>query len=136
MVAEQEKPASEVVELPLTDESEATMETTPKQSAAVSLNDAPVSTPAPTRRHSLKRKVPHDGFDEPEKVCQVLDQITMPGFNCITGGTWLSSCSSTFYLPQSMDIHVLHRTLQISIRTREAGPPLLIQRFEFVFAPF
>ncbi|KAJ3487070.1 hypothetical protein NLJ89_g11750 [Agrocybe chaxingu] len=37
------------------------------------LGDTPIIPvfPAPTRKASLKRKIPHDGFDEPEKVCDL-----------------------------------------------------------------
>lgn len=51
------------------------MDVEPKPSSGLSQIQSAVSTSTSnlTRRDSLKRKIPHDGFDEPEKVGTVSD---------------------------------------------------------------
>jgi hypothetical protein len=44
------------------------------------------------RHESLKRKVPHDGFDEPSKVHFIVVLYIGSQANRILGRTWLSSC--------------------------------------------
>ncbi|KAF8909236.1 hypothetical protein CPB84DRAFT_1821788 [Gymnopilus junonius] len=65
-LSQQELMIEKASEVPLVDESEATMEV-PKEFSLIDQDEPLVLGAAPVRKSSLKRKVPHDGFDEPEK---------------------------------------------------------------------